>query len=88
MSYEYAYPRQLIILGVILTVVGLLGLSYYEELGYLSLFGVLAVILGFLLKREWVELTVVGMVEPQKFHGTRKSLDDLLQLVRTKKAGA
>jgi len=58
----------------------------YTSKRYFWLIGVVFIIIGALVKEEFVETNVVGVPDPIKYEGSRQTLHSLLQLIKEKQA--
>ena len=56
-----------------------------EIITVLCLPGIICIILGVCLRKEWLELIVLGYKEPIKFKGSRQDLDQLFRIIREKR---
>ena len=56
-----------------------------ESIAILCLVGIICIILGIFLKKEWLEIVVLGFSTPIKFEGSRSDLDHLLKIIREKR---
>ena len=89
-SVAYSSKRYwaLIIFGILLVAIGVaVGLlldAMEVMMGFLGV-GLILMIIGVILKPEWVEVNVVGLPEPVKFGGSKQDLDSLLQIIRQKR---
>jgi len=84
----------LIALGFFLLILGCIfspnGLVFIPEVGkviaiMLYLAGIICLVLGVFLKKEFLELVVLGFNTPIKFEGHKQDLDHLLKIIREKR---
>jgi len=89
-SVAYSSKRYwaLIVIGILLVALGVaIGLlldAVAVMIGFLSV-GLILIIIGVILKPEWIEINVVGLPESVRFRGSKKDLDSLLQIIRQKR---
>jgi len=84
-GFERKVRYDLIAIGMALFIAGILVFNQ-EEITVIAmmlcLLGVICVILGVYLRREWLELIVVGYNRPVRFKGLRQDLDQLFRIIR------
>ena len=89
-SVAYSSKRYwgLIVGGILIAVFGVAGGQFLDTveiaIGSLGV-GLVLIIIGALVKPEWVEVNVVGLSDPIKFSGSKKDLDSLLHTMRQKR---
>jgi len=87
-SYSYARRKKLIIFGILLILLALFLIKINAQPNYFVLLfisGVVCIILGIVLKKEWLEVVVTGFNASIKFEDSRQELDRLLKIIREKK---
>jgi len=95
-SVEYSSKRYwwLIVLGIIICAVGVFGFAFasseHRALAPYCLvlvpIGVVLIVLGAIIKSEWVEAVVIGIRDPIRFKGVSQELNSLLQTIRQKES--
>jgi hypothetical protein len=90
-SVEYSSKRYwwLIALGIIIAAAG--GFAFVISDGHFASLllvpiGIALIILGAILKSEWIEAIVIGVSDPIKFRGVSQELNALLQAIRQKES--
>ncbi len=87
-GFEEKRYYKLIVLGVILFIIAGLFAKLkapMQSIAMICLIGIVSIILGIILRKEWLELVVLGFSEPIKFEGSRQELDRLLKIIREKR---
>ena len=83
-AYDSKRYRWLIILGIVIAIIGMsIGEGVAIAAG--AIIGFILILIGIMAKSEHVELSIVGVPQPEKFEGERDDLDSLLQLVRQRR---
>lgn len=88
-AYTSRHHLWLIGVGIALSILGvaLHSLLYFEPFLWIFLvIGFVLIIVGALLREEFVEVNVVGVPDPVRYEGPRQTLQSLVQLIGEKQA--
>jgi len=87
-GFENKKYYNLIALGIVLFILDWIfsnAKAPNQMIALIAFVGILCIILGIFLKKEWLELVVLGFTTPLKFEGGKEELDMLLKIIRDKR---